>query len=90
MTSSAGADGQQAWPELSRSTLRDLERASGDLAASSVSEMERRLPWFPGRPQTIVPGQALAQRPRSGSGARQRGSATSQVARGGGNQGSLR
>ncbi|PRY34089.1 PucR family transcriptional regulator [Umezawaea tangerina] len=46
MTSSAGAEGQQAWPELSRTTLRDLERASGDLAASSVSEMERRLPWF--------------------------------------------
>ena len=34
------------WPGLSPRTLRDLERSSGDLAASSVSEMEQRLPWF--------------------------------------------
>ncbi|GGP41733.1 PucR family transcriptional regulator [Saccharothrix coeruleofusca] len=31
---------------LSRTTLRDLRRASGDLAAAAVAEMERRLPWF--------------------------------------------
>ncbi|WP_106614962.1 PucR family transcriptional regulator [Saccharothrix carnea] len=31
---------------LSRATLRTLQRASGDLAAASVAEMEERLPWF--------------------------------------------
>ncbi|MFD1151779.1 PucR family transcriptional regulator, partial [Saccharothrix hoggarensis] len=31
---------------LSRATLRTLRRASGDLAAASVAEMEERLPWF--------------------------------------------
>lgn len=31
---------------LSRDTLRTLQRASGDLAAASVAEMEERLPWF--------------------------------------------
>ncbi|WP_158840596.1 PucR family transcriptional regulator [Saccharothrix deserti] len=31
---------------LSRATLRTLQRASGDLAAASVAEMEDRLPWF--------------------------------------------
>ncbi|MFE2757610.1 PucR family transcriptional regulator [Actinosynnema sp. NPDC059335] len=31
---------------LSRATLRTLQRASGDLAAASVAEMEARLPWF--------------------------------------------
>lgn len=31
---------------LSRATLRTLQRASGDLAAASVAEMEQRLPWF--------------------------------------------
>ncbi|GAA2675524.1 MULTISPECIES: CdaR family transcriptional regulator [Actinosynnema] len=33
-------------PPLSTATLRNLERASGDLASSTVAEMERRLPWF--------------------------------------------
>ncbi|MFI9006396.1 PucR family transcriptional regulator [Actinosynnema sp. NPDC053489] len=31
---------------LSGDTLRTLRRASGDLAAASVAEMEERLPWF--------------------------------------------
>lgn len=31
---------------VSKATLRTIERASGDLAAASVAEMEQRLPWF--------------------------------------------
>ncbi|GHH61577.1 PucR family transcriptional regulator [Lentzea cavernae] len=33
-------------PQLSARTMRKIERASGSLATASVSEMERRLPWF--------------------------------------------
>jgi DNA-binding PucR family transcriptional regulator len=33
-------------PQISRATLRRLERASGGLAGASVSAMEQRLPWF--------------------------------------------
>ncbi|SES13188.1 MULTISPECIES: PucR family transcriptional regulator [Lentzea] len=33
-------------PTLSARTMRKIERASGSLATASVSEMERRLPWF--------------------------------------------
>ncbi|MGH3980997.1 MAG: PucR family transcriptional regulator, partial [Pseudonocardiaceae bacterium] len=33
-------------PPLSDRTLRRLERASGDLAAASVAEMEQHWPWF--------------------------------------------
>jgi DNA-binding PucR family transcriptional regulator len=32
--------------KLSKATLRTIERASGDLAAASVTAMEQRLPWF--------------------------------------------
>ncbi|MEU5695678.1 helix-turn-helix domain-containing protein [Actinosynnema sp. NPDC020468] len=44
MTGSTRAD--EGLAPLSRATLRDLQRASGDLAAASVAEMEARLPWF--------------------------------------------
>jgi DNA-binding PucR family transcriptional regulator len=32
--------------EVSKRTLRNIERASGELAAASVTAMEQRLPWF--------------------------------------------
>ncbi|HEX9337541.1 MAG TPA: PucR family transcriptional regulator, partial [Pseudonocardiaceae bacterium] len=32
--------------EVSGRTLRSIERASGELAAASVTAMEQRLPWF--------------------------------------------
>ncbi len=32
--------------EVSERTLRNIERASGELAAASVTAMEQRLPWF--------------------------------------------
>ncbi|WP_211210343.1 PucR family transcriptional regulator [Actinopolyspora halophila] len=35
-----------AGTELSASTLRRLERASGGLATASITAMEQRLPWF--------------------------------------------
>ena len=31
---------------MSKATLRTIERASGEMAAASVAEMEQRLPWF--------------------------------------------
>ncbi|SDQ73630.1 MULTISPECIES: PucR family transcriptional regulator [Actinopolyspora] len=40
-----GASGS-AGTELSASTLRRLERASGGLATASITAMEQRLPWF--------------------------------------------
>ncbi|MBK0868335.1 MULTISPECIES: CdaR family transcriptional regulator [unclassified Saccharopolyspora] len=39
---SAGDPGER----VSASTLRALERASGDLATASIGAMEQRLPWF--------------------------------------------
>ncbi|GLZ33874.1 PucR family transcriptional regulator [Lentzea sp. NBRC 105346] len=44
MSSTAGA--HEGTPGLSPRTMRKLERASGNLAATSVAEMENRLPWF--------------------------------------------
>ncbi|MFR9729451.1 PucR family transcriptional regulator [Saccharopolyspora sp. MS10] len=41
-STAAGEQGER----VSSTTLRALERASGDLATASVSAMERRLPWF--------------------------------------------
>ncbi|NYH79843.1 DNA-binding PucR family transcriptional regulator [Actinopolyspora biskrensis] len=41
----SGASGS-ARAELSASTLRRLERASGGLATASITAMEQRLPWF--------------------------------------------
>lgn len=38
--------GSEVLPVLSKETLRTLQRASGDLAASSVAAMEEQLPWF--------------------------------------------
>jgi DNA-binding PucR family transcriptional regulator len=32
--------------QVSKATLRTIERASGELAAASVAAMEQRLPWF--------------------------------------------
>ncbi|GAB2970778.1 helix-turn-helix domain-containing protein [Saccharothrix stipae] len=50
MVSAGGARaivwGMTSSTALSRATLRTLQRASGDLAAASVAEMEQRLPWF--------------------------------------------
>ncbi|WP_199443378.1 PucR family transcriptional regulator [Umezawaea beigongshangensis] len=45
MSSAVGGDDQPGWPGET-STLRELERSSGALAAASLAEMDTRLSWF--------------------------------------------
>ncbi|KAA2264325.1 PucR family transcriptional regulator [Solihabitans fulvus] len=46
MTGGMTGDGQETWQGLSSMTLRNLERASGELATATIAAMEQRLPWF--------------------------------------------
>ncbi|MFB9433200.1 PucR family transcriptional regulator [Streptoalloteichus tenebrarius] len=46
MSSAAAHERSSDHPDLSSDTLRKLERASGGMAAASITAMERQLPWF--------------------------------------------
>ncbi|WP_143174098.1 PucR family transcriptional regulator [Streptoalloteichus hindustanus] len=46
MSSAAAHERSSDHPDLSATTLRKLERASGGMAAASITAMERQLPWF--------------------------------------------
>ncbi|HEY3611381.1 MAG TPA: helix-turn-helix domain-containing protein [Pseudonocardiaceae bacterium] len=46
MTAAQSRDPVSDANEVSARTLRNIERASGELAAASVTAMEQRLPWF--------------------------------------------
>ena len=46
MTAAASRDPVPRAAAVSERTLRKIERASGELAATSVAAMEHQLPWF--------------------------------------------